>query len=997
MAYVEGRTVGNFQQQSPNTLDEKLKNRLVGEANEATVTLDGIPCPALLDTGSTVSTISQPFYEKHMKDSIPLHSLEEVLKIECADGKLLPYLGYVEATVSIPDTDKGELTAIFLVCPLTDYSSQVPVLLGTNVLRSMMDQCQEQEGKLFLQKMSLTTPWWLTFRGMSIRERELRRSEGRLALVKCASAETITIPANRSMLIPGMITDSVPCDATMAMTHPTKKTLLPDGAEVMPTLTTYDDSHASDETLLVEIANSSRTPIIIQPRALLCELQQVERQDVESPAPMTDEPNPLVTDEPSPPTTDVPNPDDVENSEEAQTEQQFLGQFSLEDEDLTPDQIKMVHSLLLQYRDIFSKGDFDIGQASAIKHRIDVTNGVPFKQRHRHVPPSMYEEVKNHLQQLLEKGIIKESSSPWSSGVVLVRKKNGKLRFCVDYRQLNQRTVKDSYALPRIEEITDNLKGSKYFTTLDMRSGFYQVEIEEEHKPLTAFTVGPLGFYQFERMPFGLSNSPATFQRLMERAMGDLNMHECFTYVDDTIVHGRTFEEHLERLRHVFEKVRQNQLKLNPEKCVLFKKKIQFCGHVVTEAGVETDPEKTARIAEWPAPENADQLREFLGFANYYRRYVKGFSTIAKPLTSLLGGKMGKKGKGRRRTAEGAPEWKWGQDQEEAFNCLKKHLTSPPVLAYPDYTQPFILHTDASGVGLGAVLCQEQQGQERVIAYASRGLSQSEKNYPAHKLEYLALKWAVTDKLNDYLYGNKFTVLTDNNPLTYVLTSAKLDATGHRWLAALSAYDFNIKYRPGVHNSDADALSRLPKRLVTEREPEEYREVSREAVTSLCKAQTCPVGEALCLSAEVLESEEFDVDITMDPRQMRVAQRNDPVIGAFYPYVSQKMRPKQHNLPVGAESRVLLREIDRLVLKRGVMYRKTEVDDREKLQIVLPKEYRPLALKGLHDDIGHLGRDKTLELVRDRYYWPRMTAEVEEKVKTCDRCLRRKTPTNIRW
>lgn len=554
--------------------------------------------------------------------------------------------------------------------------------------------------------------------------------------------------------------------------------------------------------------------------------------------------------------------------------------------------------------------------------------------------------------------------------------------------------LQDSHAIPRIEEITDNLRGAKHFSTLDMRSGFYQVEMEESHKPRTAFTVGPLGFYQFERMPFGLSNSPATFQRLMERAMGDLHMRECFTFIDDTIVHGDSFEQHLERLEHVFEKVRQGNLKLNPDKCTFFKLRIKFCGHVVSEAGVETDPDKTVRISEWPIPESAEQLREFLGFAGYYRRFVKGFSAIAKPLSQLLSGCQRKKGKGKNKSMGEVPEWRWTQEQQSAFEHLKKCLTTPPVLGYPDYTRPFTLHTDASGDGLGAVLCQEQEGHEKVIAYASRGLSRSEKNYPAHKLEYLALKWAVTDKFSDYLYGNKFTVLTDNNPLTYILTSAKLDATGHRWLAALAAYDFDIKYRPGIHNADADALSRLPKRLPGEAD---YQVVTRETIASLCKAQmfSGPAAEALCLSADVLDAEEFDVDITMNPRQMRVAQRNDPVLGALYPYVSQKVKPKSCRLPNNPEMRALLKEFDNLTMKRGVMHRSTTVQDKERLQIVLPSEYRPLALKGLHDDIGHLGRDKTLQLVRDRYYWPKMTADVESKVKGCDRCIRRKTPTNI--
>lgn len=623
--------------------------------------------------------------------------MKDILRIECAGGELLPYSGYVEAEVGAPDLPTQ--TAIFLITPLTEYSKLVPILLGTNVLKLMMNQCRTQGGTQFLQKMAMSTPWWLAFRCMCVKERDVQRSKGKLAIVKCAATKTIRLPGNTSMLVPGVAIHSVPCAATLAMMHPTANTVLPVGIEILPTMGDYDSSQDKDSTLMVEVANSGKTPITIQPRSVLCELQQVEVQDI----------------------VDIP-PEmaGVPVAASGETEKEFFGKFKLED-DLTAEQVNQIQVLFLEYRDIFSTGDFDIGYTDIIKHRIDVTNDIPFKQRHRYIPPSMYEEVRNHLRQLLDQGIIKESASPWASGVVLVRKKDGKLRFCVDYRKLNERTVKDSHAIPRLEEITDNLKGSKYFSTLDMRSGFYQVEVEEDHKPRTAFTVGPLGFFQFERMPFGLSNSPATFQRLMERAMGELHMRECFTFIDDTIVNGRDFNEHLERVRHVFEKVRKNNLKLNPGKCTFFQKKIKFCGHVFGEDGVETDPEKTARISEWPEPKNAKQLREFLGFAGYYRRFVKGFASIARPLNHLLGGKIKKgKGKGRKGVVEGMPEWKWGSDEQTAFDHLKEQLTSPPVLGYPDYTQPFILHTDASGYGLGAVLCQEQEGHEKVIAMQAK-------------------------------------------------------------------------------------------------------------------------------------------------------------------------------------------------------------------------------------------------------------------------------------
>lgn len=276
--------------------------------------------------------------------------------------------------------------------------------------------------------------------------------------------------------------------------------------------------------------------------------------------------------------------------------------------------------------------------------------------------------------------------------------------------------------------------------------------------------------------------------------------------------------------------------------------------------------------------------------------------------------------------------------------------------------------TQISQDGLGAVLCQDQEGRERAVVYASRSLTRSERLYPVHKQEFLALKWAVTDKFHDYLYFQNFTVLTDNNPLTYVLTSAKLDAAGHRWLASLSCYNFSIKYRPGHKNVDADILSRLPKRYKCEDETDssgkqDRVELSSQIVGALCSSLHC-----------------------------RAAQQGHPVIGKFVRCVINKTRPKLSDLPPGVESQQLLRYFDKLRIVRGVLYRERTVANQEHLQLVLPKKYHHTAMVGCHDDVGHLGRDRTLQLLHERFYWPKMLSDVEEKLRCCERCLMRKTP-----
>lgn len=300
-----------------------------------------------------------------------------------------------------------------------------------------------------------------------------------------------------------------------------------------------------------------------------------------------------------------------------------------------------------------------------------------------------------------------------------------------------------------------------------MKSGYYQIPIAEEHKERTAFTVGSLGFFEHNRMAMGLVNAPATYQMLMEECLGDFLHRICFIYLDDAIVFsGDNFDEHVDRLRMVFQRLQDCGIKLSPSKCSLFKWRVKYVGHVVSAEGIEPDDDKITKVKNWPTPSNSEDVRRFLGFVGYYRKFIMNFSKIARPLTSLIPTTTKSKKTNKKKTK--FPDWNWGKEQDEAFKILKERLSSPPILSYPDFDLPFEVHTDASLTGLGAVLYQKQDGKDRVIAYASRGLNRSEINYPAHKLEFLSLKWAVTEKFQDYLYGKKFTVVTDNNPLTYV-------------------------------------------------------------------------------------------------------------------------------------------------------------------------------------------------------------------------------------
>ena len=326
---------------------------------------------------------------------------------------------------------------------------------------------------------------------------------------------------------------------------------------------------------------------------------------------------------------------------------------------------KAVDELFKEYGRLFALGKNDLGHTTKVKHKIQLNDYTPFKERYRRVPPHLYEEVWKHLEEMVEIRAIRKSNSPWASAVVLVRKKDGSLRFYIDLRHLNNRTIKDAYSLPRIEETLDCLNGAKIFTSLDLKSGYWQVEMEEESKPLTAFTVGPLGFFECERMPFGLTNAPATFQRLMESCLGDLYLNWCIIYLDDIIVFSETPQEHIKRLHGVFQKLASAGLNLKPSKCEFFKKKITYLGHVVSEKGIEVYPRKTEAVWKWPIPKTVTDVRSFLGFTNQYRKFIPKYAHVAGPLNELISGGNSKKKK---------KEVQWTSECQKAFVSLERIL-----------------------------------------------------------------------------------------------------------------------------------------------------------------------------------------------------------------------------------------------------------------------------------------------------------------------------------
>lgn len=994
----------------------KLPRRLVGGKCTAKVTVNKVDCNCLLDTGSQVTTIAQTFYQDHLTEH-DIKPISDILEVEGANGQAVPYLGYVEITVKFPKdflVFEPEVLTLALVVPDLPSNGDTPLLIGTNTLDIVYEQQCENH---VTHSQPLNHGYQQVLKALEIRKKH--SASGKLGFVKLKGQRQELLPANDKVLLEGYVcANQIKAEHCALLEQPSSSSL-PGGVIVDSCLISLPQS--SPYKVAVQLRNETNRDILLPTNCVIADL--------------------VVPDQITCICRSVQNTNQ-EMAANCSSKQQPIAEsglcFDFGSSALPEDWKQRITEKLNGFSDVFSCHDLDFGHATKIKHHINLKDETPFKQRSRPVHPNDFEAVKKHLQALLDAGVIKESESPFSSPIVVVRKKNGDVRLCVDYRKLNLQTIRDAYALPVLEESFSALAGSKWFSVMDLKSGYYQIEMNEADKPKTAF-VCPFGFYEFNRMPQGITNAPSTFQRLMEKCMKDINLKEVLVFLDDLIVFSSTLEEHEIRLTHVLERLREYGLKLSPDKCKFFQNSVRYLGHVVSHEGVKTDPEKTETLKTWPRPQTLKELQSFLGFTGYYRRFVKDYSKIVKPLTSLTSGYPPRRKGNKSGPADGSylnPKEpfgeRWNENCQSAFESIIEKLTSSPVLGYADTKLPYTLHTDASTTGLGAALYQEQHGVNRVIAYASRGLSRSESRYPAHKLEFLALKWAITDKFHDYLYGNKFTVVTDNNPLTYLLTTAKLDAASHRWLAALSTYSFDIKYRAGTQNLDADALSRRPHNaleddlashmesqrieqfksdLLSSVKETESQLLLADTVTATCQRHLASSNEdsslfgfiqCLAMSPSAIPSafevEEQHNSLSTVPQYSRdeliQMQKDDSVISKVVSLLATSSSLPTNFKADSRDLHLILKEWKRLELIDGLLYRKRLSENEEVKQFVLPELLRSAVLHDLHDEMGHLGVERTLELTRSRFYWPKMAADIENKLKTCERCVRRKAPAD---
>ena len=972
------------------TLDiPELLDKAIGACPEARVRVGTKDVRCLLDTGAQVSTLTESFYNQHFERGNRMVDISSYLDLSAANGLAIPFVGYVELNLTVLGNSFPAMGFLIVKdpigTPLEDRKKKVPGVIGSNIFRHMSEALKKKYGREYLKTLAS------------------RDRSGEWAPVLALYEEVcpvvhkrqyVRVPGDKPVLIPArtklVLQASCPFNGNwnhrpyMVDRHEVLSKALPSGILLARSLVQVDKSGVP-----IQVANLSNEDIYLSPKTPIGVLEEVtpERIDLVQVGEEKVELRP----------SSAPSDFVLDN---------LLAKMSVSDS-LSRSQRKQLDRLLAKHCATFSQSDDDLGYCDWVQHRIITTDDIPVKVPHRRVPPQHWEEVRDYLKRALDTGVIRESSSPYASPVVIVRKKDNSMRLCVDYRQLNAKTHQDAYPLPRIEEALQVLKGAKYFCSLDLAHGYNQVPVAPEDIEKTAFRVGTGGLYEYTRMSFGLCAAPATFMRLMDKGFGDQNFVSILIYLDDILVFGSTFEETLSRLDMVLTRLSNMNLKVKPSKCQLFFKRLRFLGHSISEDGVAPDPEKVRAIQCWEKPKTKSALRGFLGLAGYYRRFVKDFAKIAKPLHNLLREESGtapKKKKGKNRND---PLNDWDESCDIAFDLLKEKLVSPSVLAFPDFTKPFILETDASLNGLGAVLSQDQGGSSPVvIAYASRGLRGQERamqNYSSMKLELMALKWAITEKFRDMLLGSEFVVFTDNNPLSYLKTNTKLGATETRWAADLACFNFTVRYRSGKSNANADALSRKEEHG-TEPRSVRFEELREVAVSEHLSLESTALPRALrCYFEEVVSNGEgmqraplnfpsTSTFPTLSSVELSKSQKTDSDLARIWHFRKQSreapgMRVIRNETK---EVRKWFRLWPQLVEKNGVLYRKCTENGSTIEQLLLPFALRSKVLEAVHDSTGHPASEKTLALARKRCYWPNMAKDIELYCQKCERCTHAK-------
>ena len=621
-----------------------------------------------------------------------------------------------------------------------------------------------------------------------------------------------------------------------------------------------------------------------------------------------------------------------------------------------PHLLREAIELIAEFSDIITDGN-SYGKTHLIEHEIVTDPNVrPIKKKHRPLNPIMEKTLKKQLDEWTEQGVIEPSQSPWSFPLVPVAKKDGRVRWAIDYRDLNAITKKDSFPLPNIQDNLSRLAHSKFFSCLDSCGAFHAVKIKDQDKEKTAFST-PYGLYHFAYMPFGLSGAPGTFSRLVMKMLGHLPPTVALAYLDDTLVHSKTGKEHLTNLRKVFAAYRAAGVNITPKKTSLFRTSVEYLGHRVSAKGVHVVPAYVNIVKHWPAPTTIRELQSFLGKLQYYRRFIKGFSQVILPLTQYLT---------KENLKEPRRKFDLSPTALQAFESVKQELISAPILTFPDFEseEPFILSTDWSKTCIGATLSQKQNGHERVIAYGARKLNTAEQNYSPTKGELLAAVYFI-GHFKYYLQHRRFILRTDHSALTWIRSMKHPTGMIARWLEILAHFDFEVKYRPGKLHGDADALSRIDH------------------------------APLLDMKEERITDEHFFIhsvsETKIAPDQMRILQQADPTLNTVKQWVESDARPDRETLRLASQDLRSYHSIfETLYVKDDCLYRKRDsVSTADNDRLCLPEQLQTEVINTVHRQSGHVGINSTLHNVFQRFYFPGAGKKIEMQISKCVPCQKK--------
>ena len=918
------------------------------------VRLARLSTPACLDSGAAVNCISASMYEKINADK-RFKLYQDHKALTGAGGSTLNILGYTHLPISIGD--KSWTDQFYVIPQLSQH-----IIIGASCLKERSidlinsDKCVRLRSNLGAWQI---VPY--------INDRSESKQIARVLVLD----EAVEIPPQ--------------CECIVRVNQPRSQMIVTSSDPILVeslspcvkkrgTFAARGIASLTSGSTLVSLANLGLSPVKLQKGTPVAQFTQLNKK------------TPIIEIEKLPESPKANNKDEISQInilvEELQSKYKDIDDSLWEGipldldiglESLPKDRLRCLIGLLHEYRDLFAD-DKDAPShvaPSMTTHHIRSENAAPISCAPRRVSPMQRNVIKNEIQKMLNAGIIRPSESPWSSPVVLVPKKDGSVRFAIDYRKLNSVTTKDVYALPLIDDTLDSLSGACFFSTLDLASGYWQVPVSEIDKQKTAF-VSHEGLFEYNVMPFGLCNAPATFQRMMDNVLAGLKWQSCLVYLDDIIIYSDTIENHIKDLKDVFERLRKANLKLKSSKCKICCEKVPYLGFVISKEGLRADPSKLKCIREWPRPRSKEEVHSFLGLIGYYRKLIKNLTMVEHPMRKLI-------------TID--EPFTWQDEQDLAFQTIKSILLSDRVLKLPDFSgkYPFELQTDASDIGIGAVLSQkDEHNNERVIQFASRTLSKREMKWHTQEKEALAIVWAV-ECFRPYLQGTHFNVKTDHQSLQSLWKADKGRLA--RWALRLSEFEYTIKHKPGKENGNADALSRLKAPPAVDEWDDGLP--GRADLNELPVLNIVNIGTHTNGAIVSIQKSLRDRLIRLQDKSSPIKELKSHLMGASNarPPLHQAWTRSSKDIKIGIMNDLVCRVVGRA--------------PKEIVQVMVPFE-RTLRLEILrlshdHPMSGHFGVMRSTHRLLSHFFWPGITSDIKRFIKGCRQCSLRKTARPIKY